>query len=57
LTSVGRQRFDLMAELALQRDVLECTRERIFVVEPEISLLPKADLVEHALVVLDRCSA
>src|SRR5271156_693485 len=46
-----------MAEFALERDVLERASERVVVVKPEVALLPKADFVTHALVVLDRCAA
>ena len=53
----GRQRLDLMAEFALERDMLDGARECVFVVEPEVALLAEADLVAHALVVFDRRTA
>ncbi len=53
----GCQRFDLMAEFALERDMLERTCERVLVVEPEVALLAEADLVAHALVIFDRRAA
>ena len=53
----GRERFDRMTKFALERNMLERTGEGVFIVEPEIALLAKADLVAHALVVLDRRAA
>ena len=53
----GRQRLNLMAEFALERDMLDGARECVFVVEPEVALLAEADLVAHALVIFDRRAA
>src|SRR5271156_261826 len=53
----GCERLDRMAEFALERDVLDGAREGLLVVEPEVTLLPEADFVAHALVVLDRRAA
>ena len=53
----GCQLLDRLAELALERDVLDGAREGLLVVEPEVALLAKADFVAHALVILDRRAA
>src|SRR5208282_3655455 len=50
----ARERLDRMAELALQRDMLDSARERLLIVKPQVTLLAEADFVAHALVVLDR---
>src|SRR5215472_11384042 len=46
-----------MAEFALERDMLDGLRIGLLVVEPQVALLAKADLVAHPLVVLDRRAA
>ena len=54
---VRRQRLNRMTEAALQIDVRERLRPGLGIVEPEITLLPEADLARDALVIFDRRAA